>query len=197
MVAGGRFDWLELPPERIGQSIFVEGDLVVDGCLENTGLLFVTGSVRARDIYTQGYLVMMGDVGVERLVGVDEPYGTFILGDLTAGQFVMWGNHQYAVGGATDCAAVVHDEIDGAPAVWDVVSSWGVPCGDGVVDHHALQRVMHAAEPLERYDRVRAAIAGLARDLSAVPGRLRPVHSARHPGHPVHLATAMPTGTRP
>ncbi len=120
---GGRFDFAELADER--GSTFVDGDLVVDGWVENCGgSVFVRGNLIARSIYTSGYLIVAGELRVERLLGADEPYGTRVFGDAFVKSAVFLHNHQFDVWGATEIEQEADDEREGAAAVSARLKEW-------------------------------------------------------------------------
>ena len=71
-------------------STFVDGDLVVDGWVENVdGLVFVRGNLIAHSLYNRGYLVVAGELRVTRFFGEDERYGTYVFGDAAVAQAVF------------------------------------------------------------------------------------------------------------
>ncbi|MEV0707995.1 hypothetical protein [Nocardia aurea] len=142
LLAGGRVDMLVTPPGG-ASSVFVEGDLRVDGCLINDGHLLIAGDLVARDIYTQQYLVVLGEVRVGRYLGVDDGFGTRIVGDLHADDVVGYANHHLSLFGAMRCETYVDDEEHGREAVIDVLARWGVPDA-GYVDLAGARAVFSA-----------------------------------------------------
>ncbi|MCY1077032.1 hypothetical protein [Archangium lansingense] len=120
---GGRVPSLALENPR--GSTFIEGDLIVDGWLENLGgLVFVRGNLVAQTLYTSGYLVVLGELRVRRLFGEDEPYGTYVFGDAYVESAVFSHNHHFDVWGRAELGGVVHDESDGYEALRRWLVTW-------------------------------------------------------------------------
>ncbi len=125
LFTGGRCGSLALENDR--GSTFVDGDLIVDGWLENVGgLVFVRGNVIAQTLFTSGYLVILGSLRVRRLFGEDEQYGTCVLGDAHVDSAVFSHNHHLDVWGTAALAEEVHDESDGRAAMRERLVAWGV-----------------------------------------------------------------------
>ncbi|RKI01260.1 hypothetical protein [Corallococcus sp. AB038B] len=125
LFAGGRVASLVL--ENARGSTFVDGDLVVDGWLENPGgLVFVRGNLIAQTLFTSGYLIVLGDLRVRRLFGEDEPDGTYVFGDAHVESAVFSHNHLFDVWGTATLAEEVHDETHGRAAMRQRLVDWGV-----------------------------------------------------------------------
>lgn len=122
---GGRCASLALDNDR--GATFIDGDLIVDGWLENMGgLVFVRGNVIAQTLFTSGYLVILGELRVRRLFGEDEPHGTYVFGDAHVESAVFSHNHHFDVWGTAALAEEVHDEVDGRTAMRERLVEWGV-----------------------------------------------------------------------
>jgi hypothetical protein len=67
----------------------------------------------------------MGDVRVGRFLGVDDGFGTRVVGDLIADDMVGYRNHHLSLFGTLSCTTYVDDEDDGDDAVADVLAKWG------------------------------------------------------------------------
>jgi hypothetical protein len=125
LFSGGRFASLALENPR--GATFVDGDLLVDGWLENVdGLVFVRGNLIAQTLFTSGYLVVLGELRVRRLLGEDEPYGTYVFGDAHVQSAVFSHNHQFDVWGTAELGEEVHDESDGRHAMRERLVAWKV-----------------------------------------------------------------------
>ncbi|MCP3140083.1 hypothetical protein [Pyxidicoccus xibeiensis] len=133
---GGRVPSLSLENSR--GSTFIDGDLLVDGWLENPGgLVFVRGNLIAQTLYTHGYLIVLGELRVRRLLGEDEPHGTYVFGDAHVESAVFSHNHHFDVWGTASLAEEVHDEVNGRKALRQRLVDWGVlsdPTQDAYLD---------------------------------------------------------------
>jgi hypothetical protein len=144
LFTGGRYASLALENDR--GSTFVDGDLIVDGWLENIGgLVFVRGNVIAQTLFTSGYLVILGELRVRRLFGEDEQYGTCVLGDAYADSAAFSHNHHFDVWGTAALAEEVDDESDGRAAMRALLVAWGALSDPDGVDYlDEVQRGMRA-----------------------------------------------------
>ncbi|NTX10582.1 hypothetical protein HUA76_07270 [Myxococcus sp. CA056] len=125
LFTGGRVSSLRL--ENTRGSTFIDGDLVVDGWLENPGgLVFVRGNLIAHTVYTSEYLVILGDLRVRRLFGEDEPLGTCVFGDAHVESAIFSHNHQFNVWGTAHLGEEVHDEVHGREALRKRLVDWGL-----------------------------------------------------------------------
>jgi hypothetical protein len=89
-------------------------------------MVFVRGNVIAQTLFTSGYLVILGELRVRRLLGEDEQYGTAVLGDAHVDSAVFSHNHHFDVWGTAALAEEVHDESDGRGAMRERLVEWGV-----------------------------------------------------------------------
>ncbi|EPX56009.1 hypothetical protein D187_007351 [Cystobacter fuscus DSM 2262] len=125
LFTGGRVPSLSLVNPK--GSTFIEGDLYVDGWLENPGgLVFVRGNLMAQTLYTSGYLVVLGELRVRRLFGEDEPLGTYVFGDAYVESAIFNHNHPFDVWGKAELGDLVHDETHGREAVRERLAAQGV-----------------------------------------------------------------------
>lgn len=92
------------------QLLVVFGDLVVDGAYEDyvdpQSFVLVTGSLRARDVVTAGWLEVHGSLTADRVIGDYNDCGACIGGDVRAGLF-YGENHSFTIGGRLVCDVVV------------------------------------------------------------------------------------------
>ncbi|QSQ22058.1 hypothetical protein JY651_44135 [Pyxidicoccus parkwayensis] len=147
MFAGGRVGSLAL--ENAKGSTFIDGDLYVDGWLENPGgLVFVRGNLVAQTLFTSGLLVVLGELRVRRLFGEDEPDGTYVFGDMHVESAVFSHNHLIDVWGTAELVAQVHDEVHGREAVVRRLVEWGVLTG--VDPEENLQDVKYSIGKVRR-----------------------------------------------
>jgi hypothetical protein len=116
---------LDLTQER-AYLLVVLGDLVVDGMYGDSdhpeSFLLVTGSMRARDVVTVGWLEVHGDLSTERLIGDYNDCSAYIGGDVRTGLF-YGEEHHFTIGGALSANAVIGQprlEIATPPAVIDI-----------------------------------------------------------------------------
>lgn len=110
-----------------GPTVFVDGDLVVDGALANHGMLVVRGSLTVRFVDTRHtYLVVSGDLKAERLLGVDENYGTYVVGNATIESVVLLRNHHMGVAGNQALGSLLHDEVDSDADIQAELAKWGI-----------------------------------------------------------------------
>lgn len=88
----------------------VLGDLVVDGSYADyddpESFLLVTGSMRARDIVTAGWLEVHGDLVVDRLVGDYNDCAAYLGGDVTCRLF-YGEEHHFTIRGALTAGVVL------------------------------------------------------------------------------------------
>ncbi|WP_164014657.1 hypothetical protein [Pyxidicoccus trucidator] len=144
LFSGGRVASLVLENDR--GSTFVDGDLLVDGWLENPGgLVFVRGNLIAQTLFTSGYLIVLGELRVRRLFGEDEPDGTYVFGDAHVESAVFSHNHLFDVWGTTTLGEEVHDEVNGREAMRQRLVDWSVlsdPRADYYLDE--VQRGLRA-----------------------------------------------------
>ncbi|WP_257457888.1 hypothetical protein [Archangium lipolyticum] len=125
LFSGGRFASLALENPR--GTTFVDGDLLVDGWLENVGgLVFVRGNLIAQTLFTSGYLVVLGELRVRRLLGDDEPHGTYVFGDAHVQSAVFSHNHHFDVWGRAELGEEIHDESHGRTAMRERLVAWKV-----------------------------------------------------------------------
>jgi hypothetical protein len=131
---GGRFDFADLHDDR--GSTFVEGDLILDAWGNNAGgIVFVRGNLVARALFTTGYLVVAGDLVVERFFGADEQYGTYVLGSAQIESACLTQNHHLDVWGTCTIRELVDDEADGRAALGQRLHAWGVLADPTNVDY--------------------------------------------------------------
>lgn len=127
--SGGTFNDLELKSPR---PLIVEGDLIVDGIFENNCHVLVTGNLICRSLVnaSRNYLIVMGDLKATGLVGGDEGYGTYVVGDADIERAVFVWNHHMGVAGKFRCANQSHNECDSEQEVIEALSEWGhaYPC---------------------------------------------------------------------
>jgi hypothetical protein len=122
---GGRFGFVDLADDR--GTVFVDGDLVVDAWAENAGgLVFVRGNLIARSLYNSGYLVVAGELRVDRFLGEDERYGTLVFGDAFVRSAVLARNHHFDAWGEASVDELVDGESDGETALRARLHAWGV-----------------------------------------------------------------------
>lgn len=105
-------DW----PARI-----VRGDVMVDGTLrQSAGMapLLVFGSVTARHVVSDGYLVVMGDLRVSGCFhGSSSNYGTHVFGEVHIDTLLLEKNHEFVPHRKAEIRVRVEDEVDGIGAV--------------------------------------------------------------------------------
>ncbi|WP_044281893.1 polymer-forming cytoskeletal protein [Myxococcus stipitatus] len=112
----GRLALEELTPgrrPRIGLLI-VDGDLVVKGRYEDSldpeSVVIVTGSLRARDVITRGFLEVHGDlVATQSLLFLDNDACGEVFGDVRA-PFVYTNEHAVKVHGGVEARLVTGDD---------------------------------------------------------------------------------------
>jgi hypothetical protein len=125
LFTGGRVPSLSLMNAR--GSTFIDGDLYVNGWLENPGgLVFVRGNLMAQTLYTSGYLVVLGELRVRQLFGEDEPHGTYVFGDAWVESAILNHNHHFDVWGKAELGDFVDDETHGREAVRERLAARGV-----------------------------------------------------------------------
>jgi hypothetical protein len=118
-----RCDFAELADER--GSTFIDGDLIVDGWVENDGgLVFVRGNLIANGLYNSGYLVVAGELRVARFLGEGERYGTLVFGDATVTSAVLAHDHHFDVWG--ECSLALDDaaKVDDLDAAREELRAW-------------------------------------------------------------------------
>ncbi|WP_375754511.1 hypothetical protein [Corallococcus exercitus] len=126
LFTGGRVPSLSLTNNK--GSTFIDGDLYVDGWLENPGgLVFVRGNLMAQTLYTAGYLIVLGELRVRQLFGQDEPHGTYVFGDAYVESAALNHNHHFDVWGKAELADVVDDEMHGQATVREWLEAHGMP----------------------------------------------------------------------
>ncbi|WP_236240548.1 hypothetical protein [Streptomyces sp. CC228A] len=164
---------LELTQER-AYLLVVLGDLVVDGTYGDSdhpeSFLLVTGSMRARDVVTAGWLEVHGDLSTDRLIGDYNACGAYIGGNVHARLF-YGEHHHFTIGGTLSAQAVIDEprlDIATPPAVigmydlrmldhfdrdllhvYEDVDDNGnvITCVDGFHDFHELKRRVYAGLP--------------------------------------------------
>ena len=110
LFTGGRVPSLSLTNNK--GSTFIDGDLYVDGWLENPGgLVFVRGNLMAQTLYTAGYLIVLGELRVRQLFGQDEPLGTYVFGDAYVESAVLNHNHHFDVWGKAELGNVISKKL--------------------------------------------------------------------------------------
>jgi hypothetical protein len=116
---GGRVAEVTVPDG--GGSVMIDGDLVVDGVLEQpfrSAPVIVLGDLRCRALCTDGYLVVMGDLVVDdMLYGCCTNYATIVFGALRATTVLLDRNHHLAVHGERLVRTELTDEEDGGAAI--------------------------------------------------------------------------------
>ena len=120
---GTRCDFAELADER--GSTFIEGDLVADGWVENAGgIVFVRGNLIAHSLYNSGYLVVAGELRVDRFLGEGEKHGTFVFGDATVTSAVLAHDHRLDVWG--ECRLELGDwaKVDAIDEAREELRTW-------------------------------------------------------------------------
>lgn len=119
-------------PSRSGSLIFdetrggtiVEGDLVVDGPVENLGRVFVYGNLVCRGLINAGgYLVVAGDLVAERFLGIEESAATIALGNCQLDEAVLTIGHQLSTWGTQSIGELL-DEDDDFEAVHQRLGAW-------------------------------------------------------------------------
>jgi hypothetical protein len=127
-------DALHLQPG--GPSLFVRGNLTVDGLIQQefrAGFLVVFGDLRARDIATTAQVVVTGDLTVEgTLFGNCTNYLTTVLGKTRAKALVSAKEHYFCLYGGRTVERVVDvygdtpnldDRTDGEEALVDGIDA--------------------------------------------------------------------------
>ncbi|WP_338263272.1 hypothetical protein [Corallococcus caeni] len=126
LFTGGRVPSLSLTNNK--GSTFIDGDLYVDGWLESPGgLVFVRGNLMAQTLYTEGYLVVLGELRVRQLFGQGEPLGTYVFGDASVESAALNHNHHFDVWGKAELGDVLHDELQGQTTVREWLEAHGMP----------------------------------------------------------------------
>lgn len=118
-----RCDFAELADAR--GATFIDGDLVVDGWVENDGgVVFVRGNLITHSLYNSGYLVVLGDLHVQRLLGHDERYGTLVFGDAKVDTVVLSRNHHFDVWGSATIGEEASSDADQLDDVREDLRQW-------------------------------------------------------------------------
>lgn len=116
---GGRIAEL-IVPDRNG-SVLVEGDLGIDGVLEQpfrSSPVIVSGDLRCRSLCTDGYLVVIGDLVVDdTFYGCCTNYPTIVFGSARIGSLLLDRNHHFGLHGALEAQTRLSDEEDGYEAI--------------------------------------------------------------------------------
>lgn len=120
-----RVDELSLPA-RAG-TVFIDGNVHVDGLLSHAhNPVFIAGNLRARCLYTDSCLAVMGDLHIEDVFyGCCTNYCTHIFGRATVGTLLLDKNHHYIVHGKSKSKLRLEDEVDG----YDAIPTWLVKAG--------------------------------------------------------------------
>ncbi|HEX7602595.1 MAG TPA: hypothetical protein VF316_13355 [Polyangiaceae bacterium] len=120
---GTRCDFAELADER--GTVFVDGDLVCDGWVENAGgVVFVRGNLVAHSLFNSGYLVVAGELRVERFLGAGERYGTLVFGDATVTSAVLSHDHHFDVWGEHALGAPYTEKVDDVDEAREALREW-------------------------------------------------------------------------
>lgn len=119
--SGGKFDSLVL--NSLARPLIVDGDLIVEGTLQNKTMLIVTGNLRSSIITNEAnYLIVLGDLKTKGLIGLDEQYGTYIAGHAEIEEAAFVWNHHMGVVGNFQCKHQLNDyEFD---RLEELLSSW-------------------------------------------------------------------------
>ena len=118
-----RCDFAELADAR--GATFIDGDLIVDGWVENDGgVVFVRGNLITHSLYNSGYLVVLGDLHVTRMLGHDERYGTLVFGDAKVDTVVLCRNHHFDVWGTATIGEEVSQDADQLDDVREDLRTW-------------------------------------------------------------------------
>jgi hypothetical protein len=121
---GGRCDFAELADTR--GSTFIDGDLVVDGWVENDGgLVFVRGNLITHALFNSGYLIVAGELRTNWFLGESERYGTFVFGDALVTSAAFSRNHHFDVWGECTVGEEIADESDGGASLRQRLHAWG------------------------------------------------------------------------
>ncbi len=119
-----RGDTLTFDEARGG--VIVDGDLIVDGMVENRGVVFVRGNLVCKALLnSSGYLVVAGDLCAQRFLGEDEPGGTIVMGNCELTDAVTLHVHQFSVWGARQMEWI-DDEGQGTKAAQQRLRDWSL-----------------------------------------------------------------------
>lgn len=120
---GTRCDFAELADER--GTVFVDGDLICDGWVENAGgVVFVRGNLIAHALFNSSYLVVAGELRVERFLGAGERYGTLVFGDATVTSAVLSHDHHFDVWGECTLGAPYTEKVDDVDEAREALREW-------------------------------------------------------------------------
>lgn len=103
------------------EGVIVTGDVTLTGTLRQAagaGPLLVFGDLTARDVVSDGYLVVMGDLRVAHAFrGASSNYGTHVFGEARIAALLLEKNHAFVPHHAPVIDVRVEDEVDGSGAV--------------------------------------------------------------------------------
>ena len=115
-------------------SVFINGDLTVDTYFSTSGLIFISGNLKARALYNNGMLVVLGDVVAERVFCSDEHGGTTIGGDLKVEDYCLAWNHMDLIEGKTNCKNIFSYQCPlTSPNFSELIRTWQIePDGEHI-----------------------------------------------------------------
>lgn len=152
------------------QLLVVLGDLVVDGAYQDyddpQSYVLVTGSLRARDVVTAGWLEVHGSLTADRVIGDYNDCGAVIGGDVRAGLF-YGEQHAFEIGGRLVCDAVIDRPrltISSAPP--------NLPPNDRRLLEHLDPALLHTYEDYDEDDRLVLKVDGI-KDFAEIKRRVR------------------------
>jgi hypothetical protein len=103
------------------EGVIVAGDVTLTGTLRQAAgaaPVLVFGDLTAREVISDGYLVVMGDLRVAAAFrGASSNYGTHVLGEARIGALLLEKNHAFVPHRAPTIDVRVEDEVDGPGAV--------------------------------------------------------------------------------
>ena len=140
VLPGGTYDEL-LVPDRTG-SVLVEGDLALDGILEQpfrSAPLLITGDLTAAHLVTCGMLVVLGNVKLGGVFyGNCTNYFTVVYGDFEAEEIIREKNHLFGIFGSTRANVILDDEEDG----YEATAAWMEQRGASAHDETTLAKIL-------------------------------------------------------
>ncbi|MGV9312363.1 hypothetical protein ACWDR0_09200 [Streptomyces sp. NPDC003691] len=124
--------------------LVVLGDLVVGGAYRDSdhpeSFALVTGSMRARDVVTGGWLEVHGELRTDRLIGDYNDCSARIGGDVHAGLF-YGENHLFTIGGALRAEVVI-----GRPVLETAAPPAGIALDDPRLLEHFDPELLRVSE---------------------------------------------------